>query len=191
MKATQWRVVSNIVLIASLVFLASTLILPYVKFPESVNYSVAASHPAGETPRFYDVPPVDSGTPVYVTFTGFQPEGLQFALSPVQGNTLLRSLALGTVGGGNNYNFSVVPRVTAELRLLVISFNGSGYTVQISSSWSPYYDLRVYTSPAVFLVVASGLASYYYRQMIPKQRAEEKVEEELRAEARGRQVKEG
>ncbi|MDV3276943.1 MAG: hypothetical protein LYZ69_00575 [Nitrososphaerales archaeon] len=186
MRATRGREITDVILVASLVFLALTLVLPTVKLPESENHLVTGSHVNGTSYQieFYDVPPVDAGTQVNIAFTGFAAHGVQFALSPLQGDTLLKALAYGTVGAGENYSFSVVPNMTADLRLLVVSFNGTGYTVQISSIWSPFYDLRVYTAPAVFLILASGVAAYYFRQLVPQQRDEEKVREELHAEAR-------
>jgi hypothetical protein len=186
LRATRGRELSDVIFVASLVFLALTLVLPTVKLPESENYLVSGSHVNGTTYQieFYDVPPVDAGTQVNVAFSGFAPQSVQFALSPLQGDTLLRALAYGTVGAGENYSFSVVPNITASLRLLAVSFNGTGYNVQISSIWSPFYDLRVYTAPAVFLILASGLAAYYFRQRVPRQKEEERVMAELQAGAR-------
>jgi hypothetical protein len=187
MKATQWREIFDIVLVASLVLLALTLVLPSVKFPESENYVIPGLQVPSRSSQveFYDIPPVDAGAEVNVVFTGFQPACVQFALSPVVGDQELKALAYGTVGSGKSYSFSVVTNMTSELRLLALSFNGSGYTLQISSVWSPFYPIRVYTAPAVFLIIASGLGAYYYRQQVPRQRAEEKVEAELRAESEG------
>ncbi len=188
MKATTWRGISRVALILSAALLVSTLLLPYVKLPETVQSTVPPfSPPTGYQVSGFGIPPVVAGTQISVTISGYQARELQYTLSPVEGNRVLPPLAFGQVGNGSDYSFSGTAADSYGLELTIIAYNGSGFTIRYSGTWSPFDPLGVYIAPAVFATAGSLAAFYYFGTRIGRQLAEEKVEEELersRREAR-------
>lgn len=139
----------------------------------------------------YRVPPVSSGSTFQMTITGYKPlnqsleYGLQFSLTPVIGEKTLPAI-LGPVSINNEsaHSYTAEAQESYSLELEVIAYNGTGFTIAYNGTWSPFDFLPVYTAPAVFLILASLAAAYYFRTQIPKQRNEEEVEAELREERR-------
>ncbi len=180
MKATRWRRISRIAAVVSVLFLASTLLLPYVKVPETVQRSVPGfTPPTGYQVYGFGIPPVAGGTEVDVTISGYKAFDLQYTLSPVEGNIMLPSLAFGRVGNGSDYSFSATAADSYELELTIIAYNGSGFSVHYSGTWSPFDEFKFYVAPAVFLAAASLVAFYYFGTRVGAQLSEEKVEREL------------
>lgn len=178
-----------VLVVLSVVVLGATLVLPEVKSPQTVHGTVptwAATPQQSDQNHGYGIPPVVPGSSVNVTLSGFEPRQLEYSLSPTIGNTVLPAIALGKVGDGPTFSFEETVSQGYSLELTIISYNGSGFTISLSGVWSPYDLLRVYTAPAIFLLTASLLATYYFGTRIPRQLAEEKVEAELEAQGKGR-----
>jgi len=71
-------------------------------------------------------------------------------------------LLLQVVPTGSNFSTTVESSGTQPYGLYVVSYNMTSYDLRIQSVWSPYYVVDTYTVPAVFLVLATGAAAYYY-----------------------------
>lgn len=188
MRARNARKVSGAIFGVAVALLFATLVLPTLKYPETASGSLPAV--PGKTPSYqlvwYNIPPVQPGTLVNVTLSGFNPGSLEVSLSPLVGDSILPALYYVTVGNQSTYSFSTLVTHSYSLQIIVVSYNGTGYTVRYSGVWSPFSDLGVYTAPAVFVIIASGLAAYYYGTRIKREEAEEAVNRELRDEARQR-----
>lgn len=174
MSPRTGKIVAAGALALSILFLILTLVLPNVKLPQVEEQVVLGTVNANGTYalRWFDIPPVDAGTKVSVQFAGYRPNSIQFALFPLQGDRTLPPLYYGTVESTSSFSFSAFPNETRPLRLMVLSLNGTGYTVQIISVWSPFYWTRVYVAVALFAVMASAAATYYFRELQLKEEAE-------------------
>jgi len=174
MRARTKKLVAMAALTLSVVFMILTLVLPSVKLPQTEEQIVLGSLNANGTYalRWFDIPPVDAGTKVSVVFGGYRPNSIQFALFPLEGDRTLPPLYYGNVQGTATFSFVAVPNETRPLRLMVLSLNGTGYTLQISSVWSPFYYVRVYMAAALFAIMASAAATYYFRELQIKEEME-------------------
>lgn len=165
---------------ASVVFLVATLLLPTIKEPQTVQAEVAPSSSVQGSRVFgYGIPTVENGSAINVTLSDFEPQDVEYYLTPTVGNNVLSALALGKVGDTPTSSFVVNAQGTYSLELTIIAYNGSGFALTYSASWSPYSILGVYITPGVFLVAASLASTYYYGTRIERQHNEEKVEKEL------------
>jgi hypothetical protein len=186
LKATRWRRISASAAVISAVLLVATLTLPGVRTPQSAGETVP--YTPGAVSRSYliygfGIPTVTNGSQVNVTLSGFRPYSLEYTLSPTNGILLLRAIAgPGIVGNSSVYSFTATAQGTYPLELQIIAYNGSGFTISYSGTWSPFDFLPVYASPAVFLIFASLAGTYYFGTRIPRQRNEEKVDAELEEE---------
>jgi hypothetical protein len=180
MKATGWGLVSKVLLAASVVFLILAFVLPAVKLPEVQTY-VHQPNPqsTGSDIEGVGIPTVNSGTKVTVSFTGFKPGSLEVDLLPVVGNQFLAALFAGRAGNGSVYGFTVTANGTYSLELLVIAFNGTGYSMQYGATWSPFDPMRVYIAPTVFVIAMSAAGVYYFRIAAQRQSEEERVVKEV------------
>jgi hypothetical protein len=181
MKATRWGLVSKLLLAAGCVFLFLTLVLPLVKLPEVQTYS----HPPNTKSNGPDIegvgiPTVNGGTKVTVSVSGFKPGSLEIDLIPVVGSQFLAALFAGNAGSGPVFGFTVTANGTYSLELLVIAFNGTGYTMQYGATWSPFDPLRVYTAPVVLLIAFSAAGVYYFRIAAKREFEEDRVMREVR-----------
>lgn len=167
-----------------MVLLAATIVLPNVREPQTVRQTVPPWSNTGQGYEIYGygIPSVTPGTDIRVNLTGFEPYALEYVLAPTVGTEILQPIAFGKVGGGPNYTFSGTAEGTYPLEMTINAYNGSGFTISYGGVWSPFDLLRVYFSPAVFLLTASLAATYYFGTRIPRQLAEEKVERELAEE---------
>jgi hypothetical protein len=127
----------------------------------------------------YGVPSVPQGSEFNVSLSGYYPRSLVYTLSPTVGNQVLTALALGRVGNQSSYSFGAAAQGTYSLELLIIAYNGTGFTISYSGVWSPFDPLKVYTAPSIFLIMAGLAATYYFGTRIPRQLREEEVEREL------------
>jgi hypothetical protein len=186
LKATQGRWISISVAVISTILLVATLTLPGVRTPQTAGQTIPSLPGAVPNPQIYGygIPTVTSGSLVNVTLTGFVPYSLEYTLSPTKGDLLETAIAVGSVGNSSTYSFTATAQGTYPLELFILDYNGSGFTISYSGTWSPFDFLPVYTSPAIFLIFASLAATYYFGTRIPRQRNEEKVEAELREERR-------
>ena len=168
----------------STILLVATLALPGVRTPQTAGQTIPASPGSVPNPQIYGygIPTVSSGSVVIVTLSGFVPYSLQYTLSPTKGDLLETAIAAGGVGNSSVYSFTATARGTSPLELFILDYNGSGFKISYSGTWSPFDFLPVYTSPAIFLILASLAATYYFGTRIPRQRNEEKVEAELEEE---------
>ena len=179
MKPTRARKVSVTILALSLVLLAVTLVFPHIKTPQSFSQTVPQSQGfIGYQLHGYGVPAVSAGSTFTVALTGFVPGHLEYSLSPTAGNTVLAALSYGKPYT-SNYSFEAVVPGGNSLELSIIAYNGTGYALTYSGVWSPFDFLATYTFPAVFLVMASFVAAYYFGTRIPRQLNEEAVVREL------------
>ena len=181
MKPTQSRMVFAAIAVISSVLLASTLVLPNVREPEAAQQTVPPWAIAGQNYDIfgYGIPTVSNGTFISVSLSGFEPQELEYVLSPTAGINVLQPLAIGKVGDGPTLNFTAIAQGDYPLELTIIAYNGSGFKISYSGVWSPFDFLRVYSAPAVFLLLAGIAGTYYFGTRIPRQIAEEKVEREL------------
>jgi hypothetical protein len=181
LKPTQSRIVFAAVAVISSFLLASTLVLPNVREPEAAEQTVPPWSIAGQNYDIfgYGIPTVSNGTFISVSLSGFEPEELEYVLSPTAGINVLQPLAIGKVGDGPTFNFTATAQGVYPLELTIIAYNGSGFKISYSGVWSPFDFLRVYSAPAVFLLLAGAAGTYYFGTRIPRQLAEEKVEKEL------------
>jgi hypothetical protein len=181
MRPSDWRRVSAASLVLSVVFLAATLGLPGVKLPQTVQQTVPATPPPAPEYQIYGygIPPVLLGSTINVTLSGFNPHGLEYSLAPTLGSVSITPLAIGKVGSGPVYSFASTAEESYSLELQIIAFNGSGFSIRYGGVWSPYDVLQGYITPAIFLVIASAAATYYFNTRIPRQLIDEKVEAEL------------
>jgi len=180
LKATRGRLVSEVILVASVVLLVATLLLPTMKEPQMVRVEVPPSTDLQGSRVFgYGIPTVDNGSVINATLSGYKPEDVEYYLSPTVGNTVLTALVIGKVGSGPTSSFFVNAHGTYSLELTIIAYNGSGFALSYSATWSPYSTLNVYVTPGVFLVAASLASTYYYGTRIERQHNEERVQKEL------------
>ena len=180
MKPTGERKVSMAVSVMAVALIVSTVFLPDLKVPQTVDRTIAVA-PGGSGSEIYGfgVPPVSPGTVFNVTLTGFAPASVEYSLSPLQGNRVLPPLAFGKVGNQARDSFQVVVNGSDPLELYLIAYNGTGFEVRYNGVWSPFDFVAVYFAPAVFLLMVGVAAAYYFGTRIPKQRSEEAVEREL------------
>ena len=165
--------------VVAALFVASTLILPQVKLPQTAEDSVAPVPGAtGYQIHGYGIPPVQAGTGVTVGFSGYAPGGVVYSLTPTLGSRSITPLAFGRLLV-SNYSFTVTAQDSYPLELAITAYNGSGYTVRYSGVWSPFDFVSVYFIPALFLFVASVAWAYYSGTRIARQLNEEAVEREL------------
>ena len=170
--------------VLSAVLLASTLVLPDVKGPQTVQQTVPPWDSSSLNNQIfgYGIPPVVQGSVINVTLSGFEPRQINYALFPTVGDVYLQPLAADRVGGGPSYSFAAIAQESYSLELMITAYNGSGYTIRYSGVWASFDFLLVYTTPAVFLFIASIAATYYFGTKIPRQLAEDRVHAELEEE---------
>ncbi len=159
--------------------MVATITLPQIRLPQSELHVVpAAPSASGYQIYGYGVPTVSDGSLFSVKLSGYTPGLLQYSLTSVAGNSVVAVLSSGRPSTSNS-SFTVVARGGYSLEFSVIAYNGTGYTLEYSGVWSPFDFLAVYFAPAVFLIIASLAAAYYFGTRIPRQLNEEAVEKEL------------
>jgi hypothetical protein len=137
---------------------------------------------SNETLSGYFIPPVDVGETINISVSLFSRASLDILIFPTgegsiapAGPPLLQASPPGT-----SYATSLVSPQTQAYGIYVVSHNRTEFLLRVASVWSPYYVFRTYLLPAVALVMATGVATYYFTLATKR----EEVFEEALAEAR-------
>lgn len=180
--------VSTWAFLAALVIMSVLLLLPQLRFVQKQSFE-GPEVPYGNsdyTISGYYLPTIDFGTPISVTLSGYKPGTVILSLFPTgdfriapDGPPIISINRPLTAEA----SASVQAPTTHPYGIFVVSYNGTDYLLTVSSVWSPFYGLVIYDAPAVFVLIATGIAAYYFRQTAAVRRAEEKVWRELQSEA--------
>ena len=150
----------------SVALLISTFVLPLVKSPQAANF-VGPTNPYASSNTMlsgFFIPPVNRGDPIKITVSNFSLRSILMTLFPASPGNIAPAgpLLLQVVPTGSNFSTTVESSGTQPYGLYVVSYNMTSYDLRIQSVWSPFYVVETYTVPAVFLVLATGAAAYYY-----------------------------
>ena len=172
-------------LLASALVLVVTLVLPLLSSPqvERVEGPLVPYGNSTYSISGYYIPTVASGVYVRVDLSGYKPGSVALSLFPTAENSLSPSGSpLVSIQRPTEQNVSeaFVSPATQPYGIYVVSYDKTPYLLQISSSWSSYYVLRLYTYPAVFAVIVCALVAYYFRETAARRRSEREVLKSLR-----------
>ena len=169
---------------ASLLLTSATIVLPLIALPQterlkgpempygSSNYAISA----------YYIPTVPQGSTVRVELSGYVPGAVILTLFPTAqndvapaGSPIVRFESPTAV----NVSDSFVSPASQPYGIYVVSYNGTGYLLVVSSDWSPYYVVRIYVYPAAFALIVCAILAYYFRQTAPRRRWEREALESI------------
>ncbi len=184
MKASRWVRFFELLLIVALVFLVATLIMPAIKTPQEL-LATGPVRPYGNfnyTISGYYIPPVNEGDVVRVSIANFTPSSVEISVFPTQESTIAPAGPPIFEGSpvGRNYTNVFLSTQTQPYGIFVTSYNRTAYLLSVESSWSPFYNLREYFAPAIFLVFGAAVALYYYILTARKEALFEKAIQEAR-----------
>ena len=166
MKPSKWRALTTGAFCASIAILISTFVLPLVKSPQAANYVGPTNPYAGSTTMLsgFFIPSVNRGDPIKITVSNFSQRSILITLFPASPGNIAPAgpLLLQVVPTGTNFSTTVESTGTQPYGLYVVSYNMTSFDLRIHSIWSPYDLVDTYTVPAVFLVLATAMAAYYY-----------------------------
>jgi hypothetical protein len=173
------------ILLLSSAALGATLVLPQVSFPQAVSYEGPAVPYGNSTYSIsgYYIPTVNQGAFVRVDLSGYSPSSVILSLFPTAQSTLSPTgppLLTFSLSPEPDQNATILSPSTQAYGIYVVSYNDTSFRLGVSSVWSPFYDYRIYSAPAVFFLIASGIAFYYFRLTAARRRWEEEAMEELR-----------
>ncbi len=173
--------------IVGIAFTLATVFLPALKTHETAVAAGPAS-PYGasdSTLSGYLIPPVDKGSRINIVITGYAPHSLSFSMFPTAGGDLSPSgapiLQLSNFSGPI-VRVSIISPDTQAYGIYIVSGNRTLFVIAVEGYWSPYYDLRGYTSEGLFVALGGFLAYYYFKHFELRRSIEEKAMAELRAE---------
>ena len=188
MKERTWRKVSLIAFAWSLLVFFAIIGLPFFKAPQSESFwgPTVPYKRGNETLSGYYIPTVDAQENITITIQFFTKASLDItvfatgegSIAP-QGPPLLLERPSGT-----SFSTEVESTQSQAYGVYIVSYNRTEFLLTVASVWSPFYGLRTYFVPAVALVFASGVASYYF---ILAARREETFEKALTEAAGSRQ----
>ena len=175
---------------APLVFALATVALPQVTYPQ------VAVHDGPELPygnstyaiSAYYIPTVPEGVPISVQISGYLPgtvvlsffPSAQSVVNPTGSPDIQFDRPLGSTS-----NDTIVSPASQAYGIYVVSYNGTGFRLAVSSVWSPFYVVRIYTFPAMFAVIVTALMVYYFHEVGDRRRAEREVMKSLAAGRKG------
>ncbi len=179
MTPYAWRILTTVFLGLSFAVLALTLILPSVKLPQAVSYVGPTTPYQGASTDLsgYFLPPINRGDPIKIGISNFTQNSILVILIPASPGNLapLGPRLLQEIATGPNFTSTSISPETQSYGLYVVSYNGTSFDLMIESSWSPFYVLNTYTVPAVFLVLVSAAAAYYYTHAEKRWRVEQEA----------------
>lgn len=168
------------VLVASVLVVLATVILPMIPAPQ-VDRLQGPIIPYGNSTyvisSFY-IPTVQEGTPMTVRISGYEPGTIILSFFPTAENVVSATgppLISFQRPVGDNVSETIDSPATQPYGIDVVSYNGTGYLLEVASSWSPYYVLRIYTYPAAFVVIVALISLYYFRQVAPRRKWEKEA----------------
>ncbi len=169
-------------------FLVVGVVMPYYKVPQRLEGSGPNVEFASDRPyaiRSYIVPPIDEGQPINLSVISDKPGSTAVLLAgyDTQAQTILGPPLLNTVFGQDQKGIAIFTKTikSAAVMLMITSYNSS-YTFTLSSVWSPFYDLRSFTTYGLF-AVPLGLVLVYYDGIVE---ARERMFEQALANIPGR-----
>ncbi len=179
MTPTKWRSLTTAALALSLAFLFLTLVLPEVRSPQTATYSgpTTSYHNSTTVLSGYFLPPINKGDLIQVSVSNFSRHSVVISLFPASpGNFApVGPLLLQEIPDGTNFASTLESTGTQSYGLFVVSYNRTTFSLRIQSNWSPFYVLHTYVVPAVFLVIATGAAAYYYIYAEKRWRSEQRA----------------
>jgi hypothetical protein len=173
------KALSRFVTVVSVAFLFLTIILPYLKFPQSATFSGPTTPYilSNTTLSGYFIPPVDKGNPIKITISNYSKGSVSLTVFPTApgnigpaGPVILEGTPIGTT-----FTASIDSPGTQPYGVYVVSQNRTNFTLRVDASWSPFFVLNQYIVPGVFLVIATTAAYYYYLQAERRWTTEQKV----------------
>lgn len=159
---------------------AATLVLPALSFPQTERLEGPETPYGGSSYVIsaYYIPTVPAGSLVVVQLSGYEPGTVILSLFPTTENDIAPAgspIVTFQSPTENNASDSFVSPSSQPYGVYVVSYNGTGYQLQISADWSPYYVVRIYTYPAVFAVIVCALSLYYFHQTAGRRKSEKEV----------------
>ncbi len=172
------------VAIVGVVFTLATVILPLVKTHQTA-IAAGPSSSYGNTDSTlsgYLIPPVDKGGLISIVITGYTPRSLSFSLFPTNSGDLAPAGAPILIL--NNFtnpitHLAVVSPDTQAYGIYIVSTNRTQFVIAVEGTWTPYFDLRGYTSEGLFAALGGFLAYFYFKHFEFRRSIEEKALAEL------------
>ncbi|MDA4124614.1 MAG: hypothetical protein OK438_04085 [Thaumarchaeota archaeon] len=174
------------VAIIGVVFTLATVILPLVKTHQTA-IATGPSTPYGNTDSTFSgylIPPVDKGSTISIVLTGYAPDSLTFSMFPTISGDL--APAGPPILSLTDRDFStpikhliVVSPDTQAYGIYIESSNRTQFVIAVDGTWTPYFDLRGYTSEGLFATLGGFLAYFYFKHFEFRRSIEEKALAEL------------
>ena len=169
--------VSLVALGVSLLVVSVTIVLPLITLPQTERLE-GPEMPYGNSTyaiSAYYIPTVPQGSDVRVELSGYAPGSAILTLFPTTQNDVAPAgspIVRFESPAAKNVSDSFVSPASQPYGIYVVSYNGTGYQLVISSDWSPYYVVRIYVYPAAFVLIACAILAFYFRQTAPRRRWE-------------------
>lgn len=189
MKATRWLRISEAALIIGVALAACAFVLPGVKAPQTAS-SVGPVYPysnSNYTISGYLIPPVDAGQNITLKLSGYKPNSLSLSFFPSRDNNVSPSgtpLLFVASLPWPVFSAEVVAPATQFYGIYITSTNRTGFSITITSVWSPFYPLRGYVPEGVFLIIFGVLGTGYFSAARRREREEDRVISEVAARRR-------
>jgi hypothetical protein len=156
-----------LLIISGISFLVVGVVMPYYKVPQRMEGSGPNVEFAPDRPyaiRSYIIPPIDEGQPLNLSVISDKPGSTAVLLAGYdqQAQVILGPPLINTVFGQDQKGIAIFTKTTksASIMLMITSYNSS-YTFTLASVWSPFYDLRSFTTYGLF-ALPLGLVLVYY-----------------------------
>jgi hypothetical protein len=183
LRLRKGRLIGNTLIIIAVVLLIIGLLMPNYKIPQRLSGTgpnVRFSPTLTYWWRSYIVPPIDKGTPINLSVLSDKPGATWVLLAPYDPQTQ-------SLGGPPIVNVvfakeqkGLVTFLTTEqsgpYMLMITSYNSS-YSFYLGSVWSPFYELRAWTTIGL-AILPIGIVTIYYDGIVEKR--EEMFEEALK-----------
>jgi hypothetical protein len=136
---------------------------PNVQFSPTLTYWL----------RSYILPPIDKGTPINLNVLSDKPGATWVLLAPYDPQT--QSLGgppiVNTIFAKDQKGIVVFTSAdtTGQYMLMITSYNSS-YSFYLDSVWSPFYELRAWTTIGL-AILPIGIVTIYYDGLVEKREA--------------------
>jgi hypothetical protein len=164
-------------------FLLVGVVMPYYKTPQRLEGSGPAESFSSDRPYVissYILPPIDEGEPINLSVMSDRAGTTTVLLAAYdsRAQTISGSVLTNIVFAKDQKGMAIFTTATksAQYMLVITSYNSS-YTFSLTSVWSPFYDLRSFTTYG-FLTLPLGLAAAYYDGIV--ERRDKMFEEALK-----------
>jgi len=181
------KTVGIFLLIAGLVMVLMSTVLPLVKMPQTFTKSGPSRELNENITYWIDtwvLPPIDAGTPFSLDLEAGSPGGINIAILPswggevILGSGPLLSCAINSTQQA--LSASAIVQTTSEYLVFIVCTRNN-FTLTINSKWSPFYSLRILIYPGLGTLPAGLLILYYDRILENKERL---IRESLKANSR-------